>query len=392
MSIRLKVSLIIVAAIVLAAVGLGAYLQTTFSANLDGLAERAVANAAADFEAQETADIAKLDSALQVALTRDDIRELYEAGDKQALYDYVLPLFEQLREEHSITHWYFERPEPDSTVFLRVHNFDKDGDQVQRSTYLEAVETQEIGAGKDLGKTAFALRVVRPWYGPDGELIGYMEFGEEIDHFFGEMKAASGDDFALVIWKGRLDREAYAEFHETRGTEDNWDDHADFVLMDNTRDDEVILDESVDLAGIAPEGVTLETTDVGDQTYARGAFPIFDNAGEQAGVVFVMHDITAVAGELQQTWTTVLIGIVVLGVALLAVILVVLNGLVFRRLDSVVDVLVDASTRLLGGDYDLEGSITPSSNDEIGRFEKFFGDFLNAVAETLKSMSGKKAA
>ncbi len=389
MSIRAKVSLIIVAAVVLAATGLGWYLQATFASNLEGLAERAVENASADFEAQERADIAKLDSALQVMLTRSDIGELYEAGDKQALYDYVLPMFDQLKEEHSITHWYFEREEPDSTVFLRVHNFDKDGDEVPRSTYLAAVDTKEVGAGKDLGKTAFALRVVRPWYDDEGELIGYMEFGEEIGHFFEGMHEASGDDFALVIWKGRLDRDAYADFHETRDTEDNWDDYGEFVVMDNTREDEIILDESVDLEGIPDEGIVLETVDVDDGTYARGAFPIYDNAGEQAGVVFIMHDITEVADELQQTWTTVLIGIAVLGAVLLAVILLVLNSLVFGRLDRMVATLEDVSTRLLGGDYDVEGAITASGNDEIGKFEEFFGKFLDAVAQTLKGLAPK---
>ncbi len=65
---------------------------------------------------------------------------------------------------------------------------------VDRATLTKAIETKGLGAGKELGKTAFALRVVRPWFGQDGKLLGYLELGEEIDHFLGRMKAQTGDD------------------------------------------------------------------------------------------------------------------------------------------------------------------------------------------------------
>ena len=51
--------------------------------------------------------------------------------------------------------------------------------------------------------------------------------------------------------------------------------------------------------------------------------------------------------------------------------------------------LEDVSTRLLGGDYDVEGAITPSGDDEIGKSEEFFGRFLDAVAQTLKGLAPK---
>jgi hypothetical protein len=76
------------------------------------------------------------------------------------------------------------------------------------------------------GKIAFALRVVKP-FRSEGKVIGYMEMGEEIDHFLTSIKGQTGDDYGVLVDKTRIDR---AKLATVRG-EDRWDERADVVLI-----------------------------------------------------------------------------------------------------------------------------------------------------------------
>ena len=158
------------------------YIYGMHARSLDEVSARSLEHSIEDFNHLKESDIQKLSATMEALLVDKDIKNIYLEGDREKLYSHTFPFFEKIKEQYGITHWYFINPEPDSTCFLRVHNFDIFDDEIKRSTYVNSVKDKDFGTGIELGKTAFALRVVHPYYDGDGELIGYMELGEEIDH------------------------------------------------------------------------------------------------------------------------------------------------------------------------------------------------------------------
>lgn len=245
-----------------------------------------VRRAAAAYAELERVDVAMLSRELDALMADPALVEPFRARDRERLLAVARPRFEALRKKHNITHWYFHEKEPARTCFLRVHAPAIHGDLVGRETLSQAIATQKVGAGKELGKTAFALRVVKP-IRAGGQLLGYMELGEEIDHFLHRMKAATGDDYALFVDKARIDRRELARIHG----EDHWDDRRDVVLVESTlpHADERSAEIGVPLRLISDDGNALGETRAGGSAYAFGAFPVRDAANRIVGALFVRH-------------------------------------------------------------------------------------------------------
>lgn len=114
-----------------------------------------------------------------VILNNDKIEKSYLSSNKKELYEITKPLFDNLNKNGDITHFYFIKP--NGEVFLRVHDFKKDGDIINRFTFLKSKELQEPFYGLEFGvKNTFTLRYVFPWI-VDEKVIGYIEIGEEVD-------------------------------------------------------------------------------------------------------------------------------------------------------------------------------------------------------------------
>ncbi|TLM73168.1 MAG: hypothetical protein FDZ70_07905, partial [Actinobacteria bacterium] len=77
-------------------------------------------------------DRAKLGAALDVARADQRLLALFTARDRAGLYAAAEPTYQEIRDEHRITHWYFILPPPESTCFLRVHNRFKADDVISR--------------------------------------------------------------------------------------------------------------------------------------------------------------------------------------------------------------------------------------------------------------------
>ncbi|MBP9491187.1 MAG: GGDEF domain-containing protein [Aliarcobacter sp.] len=107
------------------------------------------------------------------------IEESYLSSNKKELYEIMKPLFDNLNKNNDITHFYFIKP--NNEIFLRVHDFKKDSDIIDRFTFLKAKETQKPFYGLEFGvKNTFTLRYVFPWI-VDEKIIGYIEIGKEIN-------------------------------------------------------------------------------------------------------------------------------------------------------------------------------------------------------------------
>src|SRR6266540_6400431 len=230
-SIKVKIAVAVVVCLLAIAATNALMARYNFEQDMRYAADQAVKSAAQSFVGMERREVDKLSTALDALLGEPAFASFFALRDRGHLLETAAPIFQELKSRHHVTHWYFIDPAPARTCFLRVHRPELHDDVVNRQTLLAAIRTGDTAAGKELGQTAFALRVVRPFVA-QGKLLGYMELGQEIDDFLVRMKAETGDDFALVVEKKYLDEKAWAA---TRGERrNNWGDDPEVLSVDLT--------------------------------------------------------------------------------------------------------------------------------------------------------------
>ena len=149
-------------------------------------------------------EIRILSAGLDVFTEDDTFKESFISRNREELYRKSKPLFDKLKNKFGISHFYYILP--DGHCFLRVHNPGIKGDLITRATFKKCKKTKQMTSGLGLGKTAFALRTVMPYY-YKGELIGYVEFAQEIDNLISSLNSINKSTTALVVEKKYLKRE-----------------------------------------------------------------------------------------------------------------------------------------------------------------------------------------
>lgn len=376
LSIRARVAIAVLACVALTAFAASLLVGHIIERNVELAATDSLARAAQGFGNLEQGDVEKLSSTLDVLIAREDLKRAFLARDRGALQALATPLFEVLHRKDGITHWYFH--DADGRVFLRVHQPELFGDRVQRATIRKALETQDVAAGKELGRTAFALRIVKPYR--DGEkLIGYMELGEEIGHFLRRMKDQTGDDFGLLVKKAYLDEKTWTTAPGRRAS--NWNDRPGVVLVDATSYGEGIIDFRGDVDDVPERGLALEETVRQGRAYLRGVYPVNDADGRRVGALFVSHDVTAMHEAVQAGLSQMRVVILAMCVLAMAALYAVLHRLVLGRLRGMVGAAERISLRLAPGRQGAGTEVITATADEITRLEDFFSRFSAAMPD-----------
>ena len=156
----------------------------------------------------------------------------YKARDFPQLLGVAKPMADQLRRRFRVTHFYFV--DPDRTCFLRAHHPTKRGDRINRHSMLAAARTGKDAWGLELGPLgSFTLRYVMPWR-VDGELLGYLELGMEIEHLIDQLAAILEVEMAAIVHKRFLQPDQFAEGRTVFGFPGKWDDYPGFVVAHQT--------------------------------------------------------------------------------------------------------------------------------------------------------------
>jgi len=242
-----------------------------------------------DFIDIQEESIRTLSVALEVVLQDSGLKEVYLEKDREKLFDYGQPLFQDLKNKYRITYFYFILP--DGTNLVRLHNKNVYGDEIKRATFLKAKETGDVGAGIELGKTAYALRVVMPYYDGD-ELIGYVELGQEIDRFLEILKKGKSDEFSLVVEKSSLSEEDWRDYRKNNGLRDNWDDLGNYVVISSTTEEtfSCFSDENVNV--LEERTSLLGESKSNGNIFACGGFTLINAKDEKSGAFFSLIDVT----------------------------------------------------------------------------------------------------
>lgn len=138
-------------------------------------------------------------SFLKLVSEKENIYSSFMNLDKEKLFSDTKEIYNNLNSNNDITHFYFIKT--NGEVFLRVHDYKRDLDIINRYTFLKAKETGDVFSGLEFGiKKNYTLRVVLPWV-IKGKLIGYIEIGKEIDKVIETLSSQLGIEVAIAVEK-----------------------------------------------------------------------------------------------------------------------------------------------------------------------------------------------
>lgn len=230
------------------------------------------------------------------------IQQAWADRDRQALFAAAWPVYQQISREGRVSHFHFFTP--DRTNFLRVHSPQRYGDRIDRHTLDEAFTTQDLAWGVELGESGqFVLRVVKPWL-VDGELVGYIELGENIEHLTRRVKRTTGADLVVVIDKRYLEYKAWSEMQEQLGSRMDWNQFPDKLIIDKTFAE--LPKQLLQQIGRGIEENTSVTISDEEQIYDASVLPAVDARKQLLGNIWILLNITTQQRDLK-TLTTVFV-------------------------------------------------------------------------------------
>lgn len=161
-----------------------------------------------------------LSIAIQPIANDEMMKKALREGDREALLRDWQGVFERMKQENHLTHFYFL--DKNRVCLLRVHNPKKYGDFINRFTAQKAEWTHKRSSGIEIGPLGtFTLRVVEPIY-DRGILIGYVELGKEIEDALNTLNERTTENIAVLVHKKYLDRHSWEEGMGMLGREANW--------------------------------------------------------------------------------------------------------------------------------------------------------------------------
>lgn len=239
-----------------------------------------------------------LGAAMEVLANDRSLRQLLAQRDREQLLQGSTHLFSELKKKYDITHLYFS--DPARVNILRVHQPERFGDTLNRSTTLQAQQKNQTSYGVELGPLGtFTLRLVTPWIGTDGKLLGFVELGMEIDHVLREVQQHANVKMLLLIDKQFLDRQTWESGMRMLGHLTDWNQFADVVVIMQASEH-----MPADLLSSLQQGLTdkpkvVTPAAAGNSTYRAVITPLKDAAGRNVGKMVTLVDIAPEASTLQ---------------------------------------------------------------------------------------------
>jgi hypothetical protein len=324
------------------------------------------------FDRAQAIEEERLAGFIDVITANTELARIFESRDRKALHAATAELYGRLRDLNGVTHWTFHDADPAKGVFLRMNRPELHGDRVNRPSFLAAVATGREASGRELGQTAYAIRVVRPWRLGD-RLIGYLELAIDAHTFLNQFRSVRFEEVGLLLVKARLDRESWGSTKGARG----WNDRPDVVVL-GTTGEESLLRGFARIADLPREPRVLDRVVRRGAVLERGAFPLWARDASLEGVVVIERDVTPLYQGIDDLRNRVVVLVALLALGLAAFIVFIVETLVFERINRMGAVLEALPERLARGDP-LTEEIVPRNDDEIGRFERFLARALQAI-------------
>lgn len=277
-------------------------------------------------------DTDKLSAVLEAVTFNPELQDAFRAGDRDHLFELASPLFQSLRRQHWITHFYFIGT--DRHMFLRVQKPERFGDRIDRHTLLGAEQSGRKSAGLELGPHGvFTLRVVAPWRDASGKPLGYVELGIEIDRTLAQLSELTQAALFMLVDKKMLERESWEAGMAMVGRRGDWTLFTDHVLVGATLQADATLLAGEVLSAVTAGGhIHRETIDGRTLVFER--IPMTDVGGRKVGMMLVMMDLTAAEAAQRRILATILAVALLVGAVLIVLADRILNHVYARLSDT----------------------------------------------------------
>jgi len=264
-----------------------------------------------------------MQAVLRTLMDNSAVEKAFAKMDREALEKEVGPLFDGLRADHRITHLYFNSP--DLVNVLRLHSPNEFGDVIDRATTLRARSSGQAVHGLELGPLGtLTLRLVLPWR-RNGQVLGYLEIGEEIEYVVEEIRDSLSVDLFVLIDKQFLSPDQWQQGLTLLGRLGKWDRFASEVMVAQT---------AVAMPSVMSDSVlarlragSTPVVNEGQRALHLAMLPLKDARGRRIGDLIMVQDITA----LQQTFSRLILAVTALSLLVGAGVL----GLYYFSLDRV---------------------------------------------------------
>lgn len=218
------------------------------------------------------------------------LRKEFLAQNRKGLIENSKEIFQKIKADYDVTHFYFINK--DNICFLRAHNTSRHGDTINRFTLKQAVATGQPFYGIELGPLGtFTLRMVHPWR-IDGEIVGYIELGKEIDYMTPELSHLLHVGLVFTIFKDHLERQAWEEGLQMMGNKADWNEFGSFVVT--SRSFQVFSERLKNIASeVQNHDQLFLFKDEADGNYWQaGATALIDAGNQQVGNVYVFRNVS----------------------------------------------------------------------------------------------------
>jgi len=222
-----------------------------------------------------------------------------KAGDRQRLLALGAPIYERLNTQNNVTHFYFH--DAQRINLLRVHKPEKYGDKIDRFTALGAEKNSALCSGIELGPLGtFTLRSVLPVF-EAGQLIGYLELGQEIDGLIQQARTMFGVELFMFINKQYLSKSAWEEGMRMLGRPFDWNMLSDTVLVSQSLQEIPVKAFNALVGADSSIGIRLgKDIELHEQTYWAGVISMPDAGERPVATLVMLHDMTPLISGARQ--------------------------------------------------------------------------------------------
>ncbi len=235
-----------------------------------------------------------LEGALAAILSDETLKSRFLDRDRAKLLSASQPLYSQLARDYMVSHLYFIGA--DERTFLRVHDPDRHGDVLSRTTLRLSRDRKDTVGGIELGPLGtLTLRVIAPWM-EGARHLGYVELGVEVSGMVADIEKALNAQTAIFIYKGLVYRPLWEQGMKLLNRVPDWD-LLDTLLLTSGNQETLpsgllnMMNDHTHGDAVSPGGTRIES---GNRFLLVALLPIVDAAGWEMADLAILIDVTTI--------------------------------------------------------------------------------------------------
>jgi len=291
-----------------------------------------VSNLLTAVEKEETSE---MNSAMEPVLADRTLTAAFVARDREDLLLEAKAHFATILDRYTVTSLTFH--DRNGITFLTVQQPDRYGDRLDSPVLTKAIVSREPASGLELAPSGtLILRVVRPWV-QQGELLGYVELGNNIGKVIDEIHQILGVDLFVFLAKKVLHQAEWERGGSNRDLH-QWNLLQHYVLDKQTMTPvpEPLIGFLKNLVDCAEDAHLESLLHIrqGQTALHGGVLPLIDVSGNDVGDIVTVVDVTKDENTLLRVASILAGACFLLGAVLFMVFTVFLSHLENRLLAS----------------------------------------------------------